>query len=48
MLILSAPALNKICIHTLAYQPGVLTTKDELRALAPSTLAEFGLTATVD
>lgn len=48
VLIFSAPALNKICIHMLAYQPGVLTTKDELRALASSTLAEFGLTATVD
>ncbi len=48
VLIFTAPALHKVCIHMLAYQPGTLTTKDELRALAPRTLAEFGLTATVD
>jgi hypothetical protein len=43
-----APALGKICIHVLAYQPGAENTKPALRALAARTLAEFDLTGQID
>ena len=45
---LSAPALGKVCIHVLAYQPGGVTTKIALRELIAKTLAEFDLPGEVE
>ena len=42
------PALGKICIHVLAYQPGAENTKPALRELAAHTLAEFDLNGQID
>ncbi|MGO9351573.1 MAG: hypothetical protein ACLP3C_12380 [Mycobacterium sp.] len=39
-----APAIGKIFIHVLAYQPGAENTRPALRELAARMLAEFGLT----
>jgi hypothetical protein len=43
-----APALGKFSIHVLAYQPGADNTKAALRELAARTLAEFGLSGTIE
>ena len=45
---LSAPAVGKVCIHVLAYQPGGVTTKPALRELIAKTLAEFDLPGDVE
>lgn len=45
---LSAPAIGKVCIHVLAYQPGGVTTKPALREQVAKTLAEFGLDGEID
>ncbi|MUL63416.1 hypothetical protein BOO86_02970 [Mycobacterium sp. CBMA 234] len=45
---LTAPALGKVCIHVLAYQPGGVTTKAALRDLVARTLTEFDLTGEID
>ncbi|MBU9763048.1 hypothetical protein FR943_04190 [Mycobacterium sp. TNTM28] len=45
---LTAPALDKVCIHVLAYQPGGVTTREALRELVARTLAEFELTGDVE
>ena len=42
------PALGKVFIHVLAYQPGAENTKPALRELAARTLAEFDLTGQID
>ena len=39
---------NKVGIHVSAYQPGIVTTKEDLRDLVTRTLAEFGLTGEND
>lgn len=40
--------VNKVGIHVRAYQPGTLTTKDEIRELAARVLAEFDLTGEIE
>ncbi|WP_431236993.1 hypothetical protein ACQ86B_19315 [Mycolicibacterium aichiense] len=40
--------VDKVGIHVRAYQPGSLTTKDELRELAVKVLAEFGLAGEIE
>ncbi len=42
------PAIGKIYITVVAYQPGAENTKPALRELAARTLAEFGLTGEID
>lgn len=39
---------NKVGLHIRAYQPGFVTSKQQLRELAERTLAEFGLTGEFD
>jgi hypothetical protein len=40
--------VNKVGIHVSAYQPGVVTTKEQLREVAARTLAEFGLIGEIE
>ncbi|SBS75552.1 conserved hypothetical protein [uncultured Mycobacterium sp.] len=40
--------VNKVGIHVRAYQPGSLTTTDDLRELAVKVLAEFGLAGEIE
>ncbi len=40
--------VNKVGIHIRAYQPGSVTTRQELRDLTVQVLAEFGLTGDID
>lgn len=42
------PAVRKMSISVLAYQPGAENTRPALRELATRTLAEFGLTGEID
>jgi hypothetical protein len=42
------PAIGKIYLTVVAYQPGAENTKPALRELAARTLAEFGLTGQID
>ncbi len=42
------PAIGKIYITVVAYQPGAENTKPALRELAARPLAEFGLTGEID
>ena len=42
------PAIGKIYITVVAYQPGAENTKPALRELAARTLDEFGLTGEID
>jgi hypothetical protein len=48
VLSLRTQPLGKIFISVVAYQPGAENTKPALRELAAHTLAEFGLTGTID
>ena len=47
LLLMRVPAIGKIFIHVLAYQPGAENTKPALRELAACTLAAFDLTGQI-
>ena len=48
LLSMRLPAMGKIYIHVLAYEPGAENTKSALRELAARTLTEFALPGQVD
>ncbi len=48
LLSMRLPALGRISLHVLAYEPGAENTKPALRDLAARTLAEFDLTGQID
>ena len=48
LVVVGGRLLGKMSMSVVAYQPGGKNSKQELRELVASTLAEFGLTGIID